>query len=100
MPDSKTRSKRALIGLIIWCLVACLTLSACSTCPTRIERPVGPSAALTEPTPEPAPPARPVPNGKLAEYILRLQEALRSANSDKAAIRFWSNSLKDSHGSP
>ncbi len=73
------------LGLMILALTA---FSACSTkCPPS--RPVMPPVVYLQEVPEPK--MRGKTNGDLLAWALELREALRLANSDKAALRQWTN---------
>lgn len=69
-------------------------LSACSTRPVLKEMPVGPPEQFLVDCQEPGR-AGIKTNYDLAEYTLKLQEALRLCNADKAAIRTWVSTIKE-----
>lgn len=75
------------IGLTLCVLMACST--ACSAKPCPPARPMPPPAVLLQEVPEPR--LRGRTNGDLLSWSLDLREALRLANSDKAALREWAN---------
>lgn len=80
--------KATLSGLALLFLTACATPS---TPAPQIVR-VSPPPHLLEPTPEPAKPLS-WTNGELASWIQRLQQALKSANDDKQAIKDFVNGI-------
>lgn len=71
-------------GLLSLSLLACLTLSGCGSTSQLLRAPTGTTEAFLTPTPEPDIPAI-ASNGVLAALVRSFQDALRSANADKAA---------------
>ena len=80
-------SKAILSGLTLLSLTACGTVSSV---PEPVLR-AAPTEYL-EPTPVPDVPEERT-NGALARYIRALQEALKAANDDKAAVLQWFKEL-------
>lgn len=72
-------------GLLSLSLLTCLTLSGCGSTTQLLRAPTGAAEAFLTTTPEPELPAPPVTNGVLTGFIRSLQDALRSANADKAS---------------
>lgn len=77
--------KTIVTGLLSLSLTACGTLSSLDDKGTVLR--AAPLEYLQE-TPEPFTPGERT-NGALVEYLRQLQEALRSANDDKAAVLDW-----------
>ena len=66
-----------------------MTLLGCSSAPLLLPDP----KLYAQPIPEPEVTA-PLTNGKLAQAVVDLREALGLANADRAALAEWANTIK------
>lgn len=77
-------------------LMTLSTLSACSTHPTLVDRPVGPPVALYSESTENAPeaPPRGSTNAVVVSYAQSLKNSLRACYDDRKGIRDWAAGLQ------
>ena len=85
----------ARLGLTLLCLSLCL--SGCAK-PCPAVRPSAPPTVLMQDVPEPKLGGK--TNAELDEWGLRLREAMRLSNADKAELRKWAENYEPRPGPP